>query len=513
MDISMISQAFLEVLQPNNLLYLTIGVLVGIIAGCIPGLTYTMAIMLAFPFTFGMDPISGITLMIGIYIGGLSGGLISGILIGIPGTPSSVTTTFDGFPMGKQGEAGRALGIGIMSSAFGTVFGALCLFLLGPLIAGISLQFGPWEIFALVLFALTLIAGLSGKSLTKGLIAGCLGLMIATIGYDPTGQLRFDFGSTELSGGIASLPVLIGLFAVSQLFKNIEEIRKQTDGNVKLQVRVPLMQVVKDMWTERWNAMRSSLIGTFIGALPAAGAETATFISYDQAKKFAKEKKKYGSGHPGGIVASETSNNAVAGGAFIPSITLGIPGDVAQAVMFGVLILHGITPGPGLFQNQPLLVNSIFVAIFLSAFVMLVLQTLLLPILIRISVIPNMILVPAILVMSCVGTYALNNQMFDVWCVVVFGLLGYALEKMDVPLGPVILGLILGPKAEDELIKAFQMNPSVAEFFVRPISLLFLVLAVGSVVYTLYQRRRERKREEFEERSYAETSGTHLQET
>lgn len=492
MDISSIAQAFAEVLHPNNLMLLSIGVIAGIIAGCIPGLTYTMAIMLAFPFTFGMDPISGITLMIGIYVGGLSGGLISGILLGIPGTPSSVTTTFDGYPMNRNGEAGRALGLGILSSSFGTVIGALALFALGPAIAGIALKFGPWEIFSLVLFALTLIAGLSGKSLSKGLIAGCVGLLIATIGYDPAGQLRFDFGMTELSGGIASLPVLIGLFAVSQLFKNVEEIRKQSAGLSKAQVRIPLKQVFKDMYAEKWNALRSSSIGVFIGALPAAGAETATFISYDQAKKFGKRKERFGKGHPGGIVASETSNNAVAGGAFIPSITLGIPGDVAQAVMFGVLILHGITPGPGLFHHQPVLVNSIFAAMLISALIMLLFQTLLLPLLIRVSFIPNAILVPCIIVMSCVGTYALNHQMFDVWCVVLFGLLGYLLEKMDVPLGPVILGLILGPKAEDELIKALQMNPNVGEFVTRPISLLFIVLAIVSLAYSLYQARNDR---------------------
>lgn len=494
MDYSSIMQAFSAVLAPSTFMLLSIGVFTGILAGCIPGLTYTMAIMLAFPFTFGMDPISGITLMVGIYIGGLSGGLIASILLGIPGTPSSVTTTFDGFPMTRNGEPGRALGIGILSSSVGTIVGAIALFAFGPAIAGIALKFGPWEIFSLVLFALTLIAGLSGQALSKGLIAGCIGLLIATIGYDPTGRLRFDFGMPDLSGGISILPVLIGLFAISQLFKNIEEIRQQTRTLSKEQVRIPLKQVFKDMYVERWNTLRSSGIGVFIGALPAAGAETATFISYDQAKKFAKDKEKYGKGHPGGVIASETSNSALAGGAFIPSITLGIPGDVAQAVMFGVLILHGITPGPGLFQNQPVLVNSIFVSLMIGSIIMLVLQTLLLPLLIRIALIPNTILIPSILVISCVGTYALNNRMFDVWCILVFGLLGYALDKMKVPLGPVILGFILGPKAEDELIKALQMNPSFAEFFTRPISLLFLILAAGSIAYALYQQSRAKKK-------------------
>lgn len=495
MDIVHILQAFEEVLKPMNLVYLFTGVLAGIIAGAIPGLTYTMAIILAFPFTFGMDSISGLTLMIGIYIGGLSGGLIASILIGIPGTPSSVCTTFDGYPMNQNGEPGRALGLGIMASALGTIFGTIVLFALGPIVAKLSLKFGPWEVFSLVLFALTLIAGLSGKSLLKGLIAGCIGLLISTIGFDPTGQLRFDFGIQDLSGGISPLPVLVGLFAISQLMNGVEQIRTQSGIQTKKSIRIPVLKVIKDLYREKWNALRSAFIGCFIGALPAAGAETATFISYDQAKRFSKDRDQFGKGHPGGIVASESSNNAVAGGAFIPSITLGIPGDVAQAVMFGVLILHGITPGPGLFQNQPVLVNSIFVVILISAFAMLLLQTVLLPLLIRISLIPNSVLVPSIIAMSCVGTYALNNQMFDVWLIVIFGLLGYVLEKIHVPLGPVILGLILGPKAEEELIKAFQISPDVSSFFTHPISLFFIILSIISIIFTFWQNRQDTKRE------------------
>ncbi|AJY77676.1 tripartite tricarboxylate transporter permease [Paenibacillus beijingensis] len=489
-------QAFEEVMKPINLFYLFIGTLAGIIAGCIPGLTFTTAIMLAFPFTFGMEPISGLTLMIGIYTGGASGGLIASTLIGIPGTPSSVTTMFDGYPMTLKGEPGRALGLGILSSAVGTVFGALILFFLGPLVAMISLKFGPWEVFSLVLFALTLIAGLSGKSLLKGLIAGLIGLLIGTIGYDPAGQLRFDFGMDSLSSGISPLPVLIGLFAMSQLMKNVEEVRTQIGKfKTKTKIRIPMLQVCKDLVREKFALFQSSTIGVIIGALPAAGAETAAFIAYDQAKRFSKEKDEYGKGHAGGIIASEASNNANAGGAFIPSITLGIPGDMAQAVMFGVLILHGITPGPGLFQAQPVLVNSIFVALMLSAFAMLFTQTALLPLLIRISYIPLSILVPSIIVCSSVGSFALNNQMFDVWMIVIFGLVGYVLEKIDVPLGPVILGLLLGPKAEEELLKAYQINPEITPFFTQPISLLFIVLSIGSIGFTLWQNHKEKKGE------------------
>lgn len=492
MDLTSITTALLEVLQPLTLVYLFIGVFFGIIAGAIPGFTFTMAIILAFPFTFGMDPIQGLTMMIGIYIGGLSGGLISGTLLGIPGTPSSVVTTFDGFPMTQQGDGARALGIGILASVIGTIIGAILLFLMGPVIAKFSLNFGPWEIFALVIFALTLIAGLSGNHLTKGLIAGCLGILIGTIGISPTGIIRFDFGIHGLSGGLSPIPVLIGLFALSQLLKNVEEIKKSLTIHdrsiIKKKIKIPYLQVIKDVYRERWNLLRSSFIGCFIGALPAAGAESATFISYDQAKKMSKEKDKYGKGHPGGIVAAESSNNSTAGGAFIPTITLGIPGDVAQSVMIGVLILHGITPGPGLFQQQPILVNSIYIAILFSALAVLMIQTLLLPFLTRITLIPKSLLIPSILLLSTVGAFALNNRSFDVWVVFVFGVIGYLLTKMNVPLGPVILGLILGPTLEAEMIRALQISSELHLFFTRPISLFFLVLAVGSILFSLKQK-------------------------
>ncbi|WP_209124857.1 tripartite tricarboxylate transporter permease [Alkalihalobacillus sp. BA299] len=494
MDMTSIILAIQEVLQPLTLLYLLIGVFFGIVAGAIPGFTFTMAIILAFPFTFGMAPVQGLTLMIGIYIGGLSGGLISGILLGIPGTPSSVVTIFDGFPMSKKGQSARALGIGIASSVLGTIIGAILLFFLGPIISKVALQFGPWEIFALVVFALTLIAGLSGGNLTKGLIAGCLGLLIGTIGVAPTGTIRFDFGFPSLTGGLSPIPVLIGLFAFSQLLKNIEEIKlsysSQEKSTLTKKVSIPYLQVIKDIYKEKWNLVRSSTIGCFIGALPAAGAESANFISYDRAKKAAKDKEQYGKGHPGGIVAAESSNNSVAGGAFIPTITLGIPGDVAQAVMIGALILHGITPGPGLFSQQPILVNSIYVAIICSALFVLLLQTLLLPILIRITLVPKSLLIPSILVFSTVGAFALNNRPFDIWVVLIFGIIGFLLEKAKVPLGPVILGLILGPTLEGEMTRAFQISSEISTFFTRPISLAFLLLAIGSIFFSIRQNKK-----------------------
>lgn len=522
MDFSHIAAAAAEIAEPTTLLVIMLGVFLGIIAGSIPGFTFTMALVLAFPFTFAMGPIPGLALMIGIYIGGLSGGLIAGTLLGIPGTPSSVVTIFDGYPMTKNGQPARALGIGIAASVVGTILGALVLFLLGPVIGRFTLNFGPWEIFSLVLFALTLVAGLSGRHLVKGLIAGALGLLIAMIGVAPTGQLRFNFDNPQLSGGLDAIPVLIGLFAVSQLLINVEESRLDNRGTLDrtAKIRVPVRQVLRDMWSEKVNVARSSMIGTFVGTLPAAGAESANFISYDRAKK-AQEKKdaprlkamalasaatnaqssqaagaehaasrggtEYGKGHPGGIVASEASNSSVAGGAFIPTISLGIPGDVAQAIMMGALILHGIAPGPGLFDRQPVLVNSIYLAIVVAAVGVLVIQTLLLPFLARVTLVPKAVLVPSVLVLTAVGAFALNNRIFDICLVVIFGVIGYLLVKLGVPLPPMILGLILGRTLEENLLRALQIDPQLSTFITRPISSVFLLLAVGSIAFALYR--------------------------
>lgn len=495
----MIFAAASEVAEPLTLLTIMLGVFFGIVSGSIPGFTFTMALVLAFPFTFAMGPVQGLALMIGIYIGGLSGGLISGTLLGIPGTPSSVVTIYDGFPMTKKGQPARALGIGIASSVIGTLIGAGILFAAGPVIGRFTLNFGPWEIAALVLFALTLVAGLSGKHLVKGLIAGCLGLLISTIGVAPTGQLRFNFDAPALSGGLDAIPVLIGLFAISQLLINVEESRldsRPASLNGTPTIRIPLRRVAKDMWTEKRNVGRSSLIGTFVGTLPAAGAESANFISYDRAKKAEKRNPQgYGTGHPGGIVASESSNNAVAGGAFIPTISLGIPGDIAQAVMMGALILHGIAPGPGLFERQPVLVNSIYIAIVVSAVCVLLIQTLLLPFLARVILVPKAILVPSILVLTTVGSFALNNRIFDIWIVLIFGIVGYILVKLSVPLSPMILGLILGGTLEEELLRALQLSDDVSLFLTRPISLTFLLLALGSIGFALYRGWRAHRRD------------------
>jgi len=485
-------QALAEVGTPSVLGLIVIGVLFGIIGGSIPGFTVTMAILVVFPFTFAMDPVSGISLMVGVFVGGYSGGIVSGVMLGIPGTPSSITTVYDGYPMAQKGEPGRALGIGVASSFLGTIISVAVLVFFGPLIASFSMNFRPWEITALIVFALTLVAGLSSGALLKGLMAAALGLLITTVGYDRNSNLRFDFGLPALGSGFEILPVMIGIFAFSQLLGNIEKLKDEDSEAKKIDtnVTIPYGQILKDMAGQKLNTLRSSLIGSLVGALPGTGGTVANFLSYDQAKKFSRHPEEFGTGTPSGIVASEASNSAVAGGAFVPTLALGIPGDLPMAIMMGVLILHGITPGPMMFEQNPVLVGAIYASLLIGAVVMVLCNLLLVRWFAKISLIPQQILVPVVLMLCAIGAYALNNNLFDIWVLFFFGVIGYLLWKAAVPLTPLILGVVLGNNLERQLFRALELNESWLTFLTRPLSALFLALAVASILFSLYQDRK-----------------------
>ncbi|MGQ7249229.1 tripartite tricarboxylate transporter permease [Halomonas sp. V046] len=478
--------------SPSVLLLITIGVLFGIIGGSIPGFTVTMAILVVFPFTFAMDPVSGVSIMIGVFVGGYSGGLVSGIMLGIPGTPSSITTVYDGYPMALKGEPGRALGIGVLASFIGTVISVAVLVLFGPLLAKFSMNFRPWEISTLILFALTLVAGLSNGRLLKGMLAAALGLLITTVGYDRNSNIRFDFDLPAFSSGFEILPVMIGIFAFSQLMENIEKLgnKDTAQKNVSMNVTIPYAKIVKDIMGQKINTLRSSLIGSLVGALPGTGGTVANFISYDQAKKFSRHPEKFGTGIPNGIIASEASNSAVAGGAFVPTLALGIPGDLPMAIMMGVLILHGITPGPLMFEQNPVLVGAIYASLLIGAIVMVLCQLLLVRWFARIALIPQQILVPVVLMLCAIGAYALNNNLFDIWVLFGFGIIGYLLWKADVPLTPLILGVVLGNNLEQQLFRALELNGSWLTFLTRPLSATFIALSVLSVILALRQNKK-----------------------
>ncbi|MDA1000093.1 MAG: tripartite tricarboxylate transporter permease, partial [bacterium] len=411
-------QAFTTIFQIHTLILITIGTLAGIVAGAIPGFTIALAVILTLPFTFGMTPLQGLSTMLGVFVGGFSGGLISGTLLGIPGTPSSVATTFDAFPMARGGKPGLALGIGIWSSFFGGLIGAVLLVTVAPPLALFGLKFGPWEFFSLFVFALTIIASLSGDSLLKGAIAGLMGLLLRTVGDDDiTGIERFTFGTDGLRQGFAFLPVLIGLFAFSQLLSDVETKEEAQSSLIEAKaqhVKIEPWNAIKTILRQPVNLIRSSLIGVFIGALPAAGGSISNILSYDQAKKASKYPEKFGTGIPDGVIASEAANNGTAGGALITMMALGIPGDIITAVMLGALLIHNIVPSPTFISERPDLSYGIFIAFFLAHFVMIALQAIGMRVFLAATKLPKYVLAATILFFCATGVFALNNIIFDI---------------------------------------------------------------------------------------------------
>jgi putative tricarboxylic transport membrane protein len=486
---------FTQVLQPYPLLLILLGTFAGIVLGCIPGFTITMGAALALPLTYGMHAIEGLCVMIGVLVGGLAGGQISGILLGIPGTPSSLATIFDGYPMAKNGQPGVALATGTWASFIGGLLSAVALMFFTPPLATFALKFGPWEFFSLVVFGLTIIASLASESMMKGIISGLIGLSVACVGTDPmTGIPRFSFGIHELTGGFSFLPILIGLFAFSQLMKNLERGSNAQGALVEdADLSFNSWSVLKRIFSQPINLIRSSFIGTFVGALPGAGASIACILSYDQAKKGSKHPEKFGTGIVEGVVASEAANNATGGGGLTPTMALGVPGDAVTAIMMGALILHGIQPGPLLITEFPDLVYGVFAAFFIAHFFMLGIQLYGIRVLVKFTKIPVYLLVPSILVLCAVGSYSIHNRFFDIWALTIFGVVGYLMSKFKYPLAPAILGVILGPMAETNFTRAIMTDSDLSRFVTQPISAFFLLLAVLSLAYPFYQKWRRPK--------------------
>jgi len=476
---------------------MALGVAAGLIAGAIPGFTIAMAVVLTLPFTFSMPPEQGVATMVSVMVGGLSGGLMAGILTGIPGTPSSVATTFDGFPMARAGRPGLALGLGVWSSFFGGIFSAICLMTLAPQLARVGLEFQPWDFFMLVIFALTITASLAGKNLIKGLIAGALGLLIRTIGEDEAvGMPRFNFGTEVLLAGFDFIAVLIGLFAFSQLLSDVRDpalARKSLSQQGTVKVRIDHIGALREI-AHRWVVViRSATIGVFTGILPGAGGSVANILAYDQAKKASRTPDEFGNGASEGIIAPESSNNAVEGGALITLIGLGIPGDVTAAVMLGALLIHDVVPSPSFISDEPVLVYSIFTAFFIATFMMIFLQSFMLKFFVQITKIRMYMLASVILGFCGIGVFALNNVTFDLWSLLWFGILGFLMRQFGFPLAPMILGVVLGNIAELNLARALAITPELTPFFSRPWALFFLIIAIFSAAFPLFQAHRGKK--------------------
>ena len=488
-------EALLNIIDPVTLIYMVIGVGAGLMAGSIPGFTIAMAIVLTLPFTFSMPPAQGLATMISVLVGGLSGGLMSGILTGIPGTPSSVATTFDGFPMARNGEPGLALGIGVWSSFCGGIISAALLVLFAPQLAMVGLEFQPWDFFMLVMFALTVTASLAGEHLVKGLIAGAAGLFIRTVGEDEAvGVGRFDFGSDYLLSGFNFIAVLIGLFAFSQLLSDLRNpvtARNALSDRKQVKVKIEHRRAIGILLKNWVVVIRSALIGMFTGILPGAGGSIANILAYDQAKKAAKDDAKFGKGDPRGIIAPETSNNAVEGGALTPLMALGIPGDITAAIMLGALLMHDIVPGPTFIKDEPALAYSIYIAFFLASFIMIGMQSGVLRVFVLVTRIKTYVLATVILAFATIGVFALHNSIEDIWTLFFFGILGFVMRQFGFPLAPMILGVVLGNIAELNLARALAIDADPMLFFVRPWSLFFAIVAVFSMIFPVYQKHRD----------------------
>lgn len=486
-------QGFSVALDPSLMIVMILAVVGGLVIGALPGLTATMGVAILVPLTFGMTPEKGLFILTAIFISAVQGGSISAILLNTPGTPASAVTTFDGYKLACRGEAGRALGMAQISAFIGLVISWLFLITCAPAIARVALKFAAPEYFAIALFGLTMVVSMCSHSLLKGFISCAFGLLLAMIGMDPMeGLARMTYGSDYLLGGIAYVPALIGLFAVAEVLCGVEDLAKSGNNAAKQAKKV--MPNLKDLWDNKINLIRSSLIGTFLGSMPGVGTDVASFIAYGQAKNWSKHKDEIGNGSIEGVVAPEAGGKAVCGGAFIPMLSLGIPGDAVTAIILGSLMIWGITPGSQLFANNASLVYTLFAGFLIASVLTLIFGLSLAKVFVKVLSIPKRYILAAVFLLCMVGSYAINNSEYDVIVCMLFGILGYFMRKLDFHGSPIVLALILGSMLEANFRRSLVLSKgSYAIFFTRPICLAFLLLSVLSVVIVLRQNKKHKQ--------------------
>ena len=493
---ALFATAFANLFTLTNCILMLVGVVVGIIFGCVPGLSAAMAIALFLPVTFGLPQYSAFALLMALYIGGVSGSLISAILINVPGSSQSIATCYDGHPMAMKGEAHKALGTGMLFSFLGTMFSLVILIFAAPTIASVAVKLQPFEFFSLVFFALILIICISGANLFKSLLAGLLGMAVAFVGNAPVDSIpRFTFSTNALVDGFALLPMVIGMFAVTTIMGNAA--RPMGMGK---EDKIPYKRgkgfgfSFKEFLGQTKNWIMSAVIGTFIGFLPGMGGSLANQLAYAAVQKTSKHPEKFGTGIMDGVVASETSNNASIGGAMIPLLALGIPGDGPTAMLLGAFMIQGLNAGPLLFTTNRDLCYVIFAAMAVCTVLMLVVEYFGIPLFLQTLKVPKGILLPVIIMLCCVGAYASGSKMFNVWTVLIFGAVGYLFGKAKIPGPPFILGAVLGPMIESKLRMGLQMSRgSFLPFITRPVSAVFLAITLIIVVSTLVSQAKKRK--------------------
>lgn len=485
---------FQSILQPAPVLAMVLGTILGIMLGAIPGLTATLGIALAIPFTFGLSPFVALGLLAGIHNGGSQGSSIPSILLRIPGTPGSIVTTWDGYPLARKGHAAGAINLAAVSSAVGGVLSALALILIAPPLAAISLSFGPPELFWVNVFGLSVVAALIGDDAIKGIISVCLGLLISSVGIDPiSGVQRYTFGITEIVGGFSVIAVMLGVFCLPPIW-DLARASYRT-GSSDLLIKVE--RTGKRIWkfSQVWGVwLRSSIIGIIIGILP--GSAISSFIAYNEAKRASKTPEEFGKGSVEGLAAAESVNNADNAAAMIPTLTLGIPGSSIAALMLGALLIHGFQPGPRLFTDAPAIVYGYAAAMFITALLLIPLGgALAARVFAHVLRIPAALMLPLVMVIAVTGSYASENSLFQVYTVTVFGLIGFVMDRFRFPLAPLVIAVVLGSKAEFNLRISLLMSAGdTAILYTRPISMVLMALTAFMVLFPVIRAFRDHRR-------------------
>ena len=465
---------------PYYIALMAISTLGGIVVGLLPGITVTMSVGLLVGLTFGMPPLDALIVLTCVFVGGIYGGSQSAILINVPGSPAAAATALEGHMMCKTGRAGQAIGFSTIASGIGTVFGALVLFAVAPMIAEFALKFSAWEYFLLAVLGMAISAALCGRSMALGLIGAFLGVMIALVGMDSVwGYQRFTYGYTDLAAGFSFIPAMIGLFGLAEVLHALSLRAGQPLADKVGRVSTK----VADYWRYRMAILRANVIGVIIGALPGVGADIAAWVSYGSNKQMSKEKDQYGKGTPEGVVSAETANNAAVGGTYIPMLTLGIPGDAVTAVILGGMVLHGLRPGPMFFLESPQYFTIIPTIMVVSAVFLVVFGLLMARVTPRILGVPAWVLFPVVVLLAIVGSFAVNNRIFDVWVMFAFGVLGWGMRALAIPTPPLVLGMILGPMADAEFRRALSASHgSLEPLFTRPLSIMLIVALILTIL-------------------------------
>ena len=480
-----IAQGIFSLADPMILLMIFAGTVFGVVIGALPGLTSTMGVALLVPVTFGMSPEMGLALLGAIYCSSTYSGAISAILINIPGTPANCCTLLDGYPMTQKGESGRAIALATSASAFGGFISIFALLFMAPPLAEFALKFGAQEYFLLALFGVSVIASLSDRNMLKGLWAGALGLFLSIIGMHPlTGDVRFTAGIAELYSGLPIVIALIGLYSIPEVISSLsgsDNSEKQVNA-----VGSGVISQMMELFKYKMLIFRATVIGIIVGIVPGAGSSIASFVAYDDAKKSSKTPELFGTGSPEGIIASETSNNAVVGGSLIPALTLGVPGNAVSAVLIGGLMIHGLKPGPTLFIENSSIVYSFIMSLFVSNLAFIPVGLFIARYGIKLIETPASILGPLVIGLAVMGSYAINMSVVEIMLMLGIGLIGFLMKEFDVPREPLVLGLVLGSMAEGELARAFSLVHGSVPMLLKsmatsPLSLVIIALTLLSL--------------------------------